>query len=446
MTQWRTLAGRPRLIWSCAIGVSLLLSIFGALRGGYIGPDYQTHFARLIDWSQVFDFSTTEPPIYYLLGHALFRLIGSNNAFPITLSLLQAAINAVAIWYLFRYVERQFESSLIHLAFVLFLAFLPVRIIHAVTLGTDCLTIPCFVLVLFLFDRFLTEESATPRNAAFLGVALSLATWVKYSFIALVPAIFVLFICLWRKWRWKLHRFLAICTLSLLIPSALALYSFRATTRLHGYYTQLLWLPKGVEADMNFKDLLFVKKNDLQLFAAPEYFKKQILVAHKHSYLGLSHLGVFTDTMNLFQTLSVPQRFGSIMIPDQKIRRPWKTCLMQASMSLGILWTILALIGTPWTLFRALQKLWGDKLEREDATAFLASAYFLLMFLPIPFVYNGDLFGYWTPRLILPCLLYFFLAAFLLIDRKIASKSRQLALALFVLAVVQCLMEIVMLA
>jgi 4-amino-4-deoxy-L-arabinose transferase-like glycosyltransferase len=446
MTEWRTLAGRPRLLWSCAICVSLLLSIFGALRGGYIGPDYYTHLARLTEWPKVFDFSATEPPVYYLLGHALFRVIGSNNAFPITLSILQAAINAVAIWYFFRYMEGRFESSLVHLALVLFLTFLPVRLIHGVTIGTDALTIPCFVLVLYLFDRFLGGENALPKNAVFLGLTLGLSVWVKYSFIALVPAIFGVLICIWRTRRWKLNRFIAICALALTLPSVLALYSFRRTTRLQGYYTQLLWLPKGVEADMNFKDLLFVKKNDIQLFNAPQYFKKQILAAHKHSYLALSHLGVFTDTMNLFQQLAVPLRFESILIPDQKLRRPWKTYLMQASMSVGVLWTILALIGTPWTLFRALKKLWKDKLDREDTTAILGIAYFLLMFLPIPFVYNGDLFGFWTPRLILPALIYFFQAAFLLIDRKIATKSRHLTLALFFLVVVQGLIEIVMLA
>src|SRR5712691_6372738 len=98
MTQWRTLA-RPRLLWAGALGVSVMLSIFAALRGGYIGPDYHTHITRLTEWGKVFDFSTTGPPTYYLLGHALFRLIGSNNAFPITLSILQAAVNATAMWF-----------------------------------------------------------------------------------------------------------------------------------------------------------------------------------------------------------------------------------------------------------------------------------------------------------------------------------------------------------
>jgi hypothetical protein len=200
-----------------------------------------------------------------------------------------------------------------------------------------------------------------------------------------------------------------------------------------------------VEADMNFKDLLSVKKRDLQLFQAPEYFKKQILDAHRHSYLGLSHLGIFTDTMNLFQDLTVPPWFQPNLVPDQKTRRPWKTPVMQASMCLGTLWTVLALIATPWLLVRGLRDLWRDKLEREDATVLLGIAYFLLMFLPIPFVYNGDLFGYWTPRLILPSLLGFFWAAFFLLERMVA-KSPRIAFVVLVLVIVQAAIGIVMLA
>jgi hypothetical protein len=68
------------------------------------------------------------------------------------------------------------------------------------------------------------------------------------------------------------------------------------------------------------------------------------------------------------------------------------------------------------------------------------------MFLPIPFVHGGALFGYWTPRLILPALFAFFLAAFLWIDRKVAAKWNKLAIAVFGLVVVQCTIEILMLA
>ena len=432
-----------RILWAGLLGISVLLSILAALRGGYVGPDFNTHMTRVITWGNVCDLSATSPPTYYLLAHGLLLLVGSNKWFPITLSIIQSSINAAAMWWFFLFCERRFNSALIHTSLVLLLTFLPVRIMHAAVIGTDCTTIPVFVLVLFLFDKVLTQ--ATPRNALLLGLGLNLGVCAKYSFIALLPAVFLILICIWWKRAWIWRHFAMICVLSLLLPSAFTLASFWASSRLHGYNTEKHWLPKGAVADMNYQDLFSVKSDDLQLFKAPEYFKKEILTAHKHSYLGLSHMGIFTDTMNIFQDLNVPQRFEPNLIPDLKTRRPWKTPVMQASMCLGTLWTLLALIGAPWLLARALGNLWKDHLEREDVAAFLGVAYFLLMFMPIPFVYFGDFFGYWTPRLILPSLLCFFLAAFLLIDRKIAVKSHKIALAVLVLVTMQCAIEVVML-
>jgi len=88
-----------RTLWASALVVSFLLSIFATFRGGYVGPDYNMHLSRLLDPSKIFDFSATSPPTYYLLGHALFLLIGRNNAFPITLSITQVTINVLAMWW-----------------------------------------------------------------------------------------------------------------------------------------------------------------------------------------------------------------------------------------------------------------------------------------------------------------------------------------------------------
>lgn len=435
-----------RLLWSLALVASFLLSVFAAFRGGYIGPDYYTHFARLTEWPKIFDFSATSPPTYYLLGHALFLLIGSSNAFPITLSIVQAAVNTLAMWWFFLHIERRFNSALIQLGLVFFLAFLPVRIIHGTTIGTDSATIPLFVLLLVLFDRFLSEQSSTLKNAGLLGLGLALAVWTKYSFMALIPAIFLLFTLFWRRRRWPLKRSVAIFALSLTLPSMLALHSFWASSRVHGYNTEKHWLVKGESPDMGYRDLFFVRANDIQLFRAPEYFKRDILAAHRYSYLGLVHLGIFTDTMNLFQVMSVPQRFGSVMIPDQKVRRPWKTPVMVVSMYLGVVWTLCALIGVPWALLRATRNLWRSNLEREDSSIFLGTSFFLLIFLSIPFVDRAVLFGYWTPRLILPSLLSFSLAAFLFIDRKIVRDSRTIAWIVLCLVAVQCATEAVILS
>jgi 4-amino-4-deoxy-L-arabinose transferase-like glycosyltransferase len=448
---------RPRILWAFALSVSFLLSVFAAFRGGFVGPDYWVHLPRIIESSRIFDFSTTSPPIYYLFGHAVFLLIGNSNALPITLSIVQAAINTLAMWWFFLYSKRRLQSPIIHLALTFFLAFLPVRVIHATTIGTDSMTIPLFVLILFVFDRFRNDQISTPKNAALLGLSLALGVWTKYSFMGLLPAVFIIFTVISIKRAWRLERFIAICSLSLLLPSGLSLYGFGASAHTHGYMTAKHWRPKGVAPEMNYWDLFSIKASDAQLFLAPEYFRApqfrapqyfehDIRVAHKHSYLALSHLSIFTDPMNLFQDLRVPPHLDITLIPDQKTRRPWKTPVMMASMSLGTLWTFLALIGTPWIFLAAIKNLWRDQLQSEDITAVLGMAYFLIIFLPIPFVDSGYRYGYWTPRLILPPLLFFFWAAFLLLDRKIARSSKRIALAALFLVAVQCAIEAVMLS
>jgi 4-amino-4-deoxy-L-arabinose transferase-like glycosyltransferase len=435
-----------RIWWACGLGVSLALSVSAAFRGGYIGPDYYTHFARLVGQSPIFDFAATSPPIYYLLGHGLFLLVGNADVFPTLLSIVQAITNALALWWFFAYTERRFSSRLIHLGLTFFLAFLPVRMIHASTIGTDSTTIPLFVLLLFLFDRFLSVEDFTVNNASFLGLGLALAVWTKYSFIALIPASFLLIVWLAAERRWKWQQFLAICAVSLTLPTALALHSFWASSRVHGYNTEKHWLTKGEAPDMDYGDLFSIKAKDTELFRAPEYFRSDIREEHRHSYLGLVHLGLFTDSMNLFQLPPAGKDLREVWVPDDKTRRPWKTPVMQASMLLGMLWTILALIGVPWSLVCTFRRLLGQRLEREDVVAILGAAFFLLMFLPIPFVSRGALFGYWTPRLILPSLLFFSLAAFLFIDRKIALQSKPSAGIFLILVLLQCLIEAGMLA
>ena len=306
------------------------------------------------------------------------------------------------------------------------------------------MTIPLFVLVLFLLKRFLSQETPNVRSAIFLGLGIGAAVWTKYSFMAFIPAVFIILLSVWAKHRWKFQRFVGICALTLLLPSALALHSFWASSRVHGYNTEKHWLAKGEAPEMNYRDLLLVKRTDLQLFRAPEYFKREILVGHSYSYLGLSHLGIFTDTMNLFQVLTVPQNFGSVLIPDQKARQPWKTPVMQASMCLGVIWTVLVLVSLPWSLFRAFHNLIDRKLNREDVTVILGIAFFLIVFLLIPFVHAGALFGYWTPRLILPALLSFNFAAFLFTDQKIVHRSMAIARTVLILVLIQCGIEAVM--
>ena len=322
---------RIRVLWVCALGISFLMTVYAVFRGGYVGPDYDAHIARILDSTRFFDFSMADPPIYILLGHGLFRLIGRNNGFPITLGIIQAVINTLALWWFFLYSERRFKSPILHLCLVCFLAFLPVQVVHSVSCGTDWMTVPGFVLVLFLFDKFRSDETSTPKIAAYLGLALALGIWSKYSFMALLPAIFAIFVFLWWKRGWKLKRFVTICALSLVLPSALVLFSFWKSTHTKNPVARSLWIPKGGlpgQPEMDWKDLLLLKKADLELFKAPEMFKREpsdgnsyhigYRARHKHSYLGLVHMGIFTDTQDLFQDLTVTPGVGVYMTRNTK--------------------------------------------------------------------------------------------------------------------------------
>src|SRR5205085_2529902 len=65
-----------RVLWAIALIGYVVLSALGALRGGYVGPDYWTHIARILDHTRFFDYAMADPPIYVLLGNGLFQLIG----------------------------------------------------------------------------------------------------------------------------------------------------------------------------------------------------------------------------------------------------------------------------------------------------------------------------------------------------------------------------------
>ena len=439
---------RMRSLWMGALFGSFVVCVLAAFRAGYIGPDYFSHLMRCIEWPKIFDFSTTNPPIYFLAGHGLWKILGDHIRFPITLSIIQIVINTVALGWFLLYSERWFRSSLVHAALALFLIFLPVRMIHSATLGTDCMTIPAFVLVSILLDRLLADKGLTITNAIYLGAALLVAVGFKYTFMALLPVILAIFIVLSVKRGWRFQNLAMVVLISLGAATTFSLASFWLSHQVHGYNTEKHWRPitEGVVRDMNFIDLVSIKSSDAWLFSAPECFKRYVAIPHEHGYLALAHYGIFTDPMNLFQRMTVPETFGAVLIPDQKDRAPWKTRVMIASMLLGVVWTLSAVIGTLWALRRAVQNLARGRLEPENTNVLLGTAFFLLIFLPIPFVYGAVLFGYWTPRLILPALLAFSVAAFLFIEEKFVRGSQTLAFGVLALVIVQAAFELMILA
>jgi len=448
-----------KVIWLCGLALSCIVTILAVLRGGYIGNDYDAHIDRLRNASRIFDFTVVDPPIYYGIGNSFFFVIGNNNVFPITLSIVQVLVNALALWWFFNYTRPIFRSERLHLGLVLLLTFLPVRMIHAASLGTDWMTIPVFVLLLYLFERFRTKDKPTFLDAALLCLGLALGVWSKYSFVALLPAFLLIFLFLWIRQGWGLQKFVLTCLLAFTLPSVLLLFSFWQGRETGSYGTHKTWIPKGGlpgQPEMDYSDLFSVKAADLELFEAPEMYQTKAPVPgqyyvgfrapHKHSYLALSHMDIFSDPTNQFQILPQPQNIDAHLIPDLKIREEWKTQVMRIALWLGLTWTLLALAGTILLSLRAVVHLWRGEIAREDVLAVLCVFYFLMMFLPIPLVLYGALHGYWMPRLILAPLLVFFFAGFLLIDRSLPQRSGWITIALLALVGVQSMVNIIVLA
>ena len=97
--------------------------------------------------------------------------------------------------------------------------------------------------------------------------------------------------------------------------------------------------------------------------------------------------------MNLFQDMRVPAPSGRHPYP-----RPENAALLEDSGDggLDVVGNALDRSGfdrDTMDALRAVRNLWKDKLEREDVSALLGIPYFLLMFLPIPFVSFAYLYG-----------------------------------------------------
>ena len=82
----------------------------------------------------------------------------------------------------------------------------------------------------------------------------------------------------------------------------------------------------------------------------------------------------------------------------------------------------------------------------EGCALLLGTAFFLLMFLLIPFLYWTAKTASWQPRLYLIPLICFFWAGFLLLDRTIVAKSGRIAFDVLLLVIIQSGIEIVMIS
>jgi hypothetical protein len=140
--------------------------------------------------------------------------------------------------------------------------------------------------------------------------------------------------------------------------------------------------------------------------------KFDLLVENKHSFPALLHLAIFTDIMNIYQFDPYDHYFG--------IRTLRNHHRMRWAVRSGILISVLTLAGVIALLARSTITVLLRR-DSRDIRIFIVLLFCVAWFANIvaflPFVPNSYMGGYWTPRLLAPALIGFFIPGFTFLDR-----------------------------
>ena len=143
---------QPKILWACALGGSLLLSGFAEFRGGYVGPRLLDSFAAADGRNKALRFFDDDPTGLLSPGSWAFSCLSEAGMhFPSLFRSFWRSSMLLPCGGSFSTRRRRFRSPVIHLAFVFFLTFLPVRVIHAATVGADSPRFP-FLCSCFFFS------------------------------------------------------------------------------------------------------------------------------------------------------------------------------------------------------------------------------------------------------------------------------------------------------
>jgi hypothetical protein len=191
-------------------------------------------------------------------------------------------------------------------------------------------------------------------------------------------------------------------------------------------------------ASVNLRTLVFPRSADRDIFRAWPYDlfadgEFALLKDNTHGLPALLHLGIFTDILNVYQYDPYDSYFGQRTISHHR--------LMQAAVKTGVLWSLLAILGTAVVLIASCVAFVRRREMNLDAFVLLVAgtAWFVNIVAVFPFIVGAYYSGFWLPRLVAPALLVFFILGFVLVDRFVPSKAH---VVFFVLAIGQSLLHI----
>ncbi len=430
-----------------------VLQLNAIAHGGTMGQDFGHNFnlcrqlalhpAAALHWSE------SNPPGYYLISSLLIRLGGAQWGEQL-IGVFNLSINLAALWLLHRLAIRLIQNPVWRIGLMTLVTFLPVRLIHSVVLAGDALTmLPMFGLALLLIRW---REKPTFALAAAASATLTAGVLIKFTFMSALVAAGLIVFQAWRRGDVSAGKAWQFAAIILLPPALLALAQIG---RHDSFGDKMMTHAPPLPNHMPVRCLFIPRAADLQILDAPSYnaisdlppevqaanhvLAYELLIGGRHSYPALVHLAVFTDLLNIFQSnprhtlhrWAVDQSkfyFGQRGAGAQSLMVIAVTTALPITL-LGVAAMALLAFGFGW---RGLLEPHGSRGDVE-VVLLLAFGWFGNIVSFLPFVGRAYDFGFWTPRLILPALLLFFLLTFYALDRLLGGSVARVALILIAL-------------
>jgi hypothetical protein len=422
------------------VGISLLHAIFNIFNLGYAGQDYSQHMDLLgAAQSGILLFNSTNPPGLYVFAAYVSRLTSSYFTMEAIAGAL-VLVNLVALAFCYVIVRRLIVSIPLRIAAFAIITFLPVRTVTSIVFASDALTVLPMVIMVILVASHVRSSSLWAQLALAMlgGWVWCLALYTKFTFLALplgITAVCGLWIVRRQAWRSRI-RFLMTLVVGAVLPFYFGWWIYSSMKEAGSVHFGKL--DKGI--GMSWGALLGIQRRDINILTAPEFIcDRDMNAAVGYSYISLVHLGAFSDVWNFLQQ-PAPEVFlrpRPLTKCFPRERPPIAKMLTPVALALSLPITVLGLFGAIYQLSAGLVRNFRSPSAEGDlklALVFMSIAIIMPPILRLPYYQTVYVFGYWTPRLILPGLLGFLILGFVSLDEFLRGRSPWLSKAVMAYA------------
>jgi hypothetical protein len=416
-----------------AFVIYLIFQFHAIAYRGYWGQDWIAHKTWIAQaaenpWKffQHYTQGQTNPPIYDLLGAGVRGLVGLPH-YLAGIGVMNVLFGFAGLCAAYAVARRLIESSLLRVAGMVLVLFLPFAMIHAQVIANDALSTPLFWVLLWLVVRFRPDSSRLEFSACvgLLSVLLVGSILVRFTFASFILATGVWAISLWWTRLLSVRRLAVMLLLVTGVPGIFTyLENVQFTSEAGNSFDIHPSIPLS-QAEMNPRSILWLRPADVDVLEAPAYnwFKDgdyELLRSNKHSFPALLHLGMFTDVLNIYQFDPYDSYFGF-----RTLRHHHR---MRSAVRTGILFSLLAVIGVIVLLIRSTASVVARRKPQHlalFAVLLFCTAWFANLVVLYPFIPGAYYNGWWTSRLHAPALIGFFIVGFVFLDQ-LKWQSRRL--------------------